>query len=90
MVELREDGYAQLVKPPRGQVLSRQAAPPVYDMNASFYFFRRRFFELGHESAITDCSLVHLMDHICFDIDHPLDYEIMDFLVREDKLDFSL
>ncbi len=90
MVELREDGYAQLVKPPRGQVLSRQAAPPVYDMNASFYFFRRRFFELGHESAITDRSLVHLMDHICFDIDHPLDYEIMDFLVREDKLDFSL
>ncbi len=90
MVELKEDGYAKLVKPLAANVHSRQAAPQVYDMNASFYFYRRNFFDLGYNSAITDRSLVYLMEHICFDIDHLLDYEIMDYLLREEKLDFQL
>lgn len=90
MVELREDGYAKLVKPLRSNVLSRQAAPQVYDMNASFYFYRRKFFDLDYNSAMTDKSLIFHMNHVCFDIDNLLDYEIMDYLLREEKLDFVL
>lgn len=89
MVEERADGRVQLVKAPEGTVFSRQAAPQVYDMNASFYIFRRRFFETKQRSSITDVSLAYAMNHICFDLDEPLDFEIMEFLLREDKLDFQ-
>ena len=43
MVELGADGYVNLVKQSHA-VKTRQQAPPVYDMNASFYIYRRTFF----------------------------------------------
>ncbi|MGY3795208.1 acylneuraminate cytidylyltransferase family protein [uncultured Aquimarina sp.] len=88
VVELQDDGYCKLVK--YSDSKSRQSAPIVYDMNASFYFYRRSFFEQGLKSAITDKSLLFLMDHICFDLDEPLDFEIMEFLLSHNKLDFEI
>ena len=41
MVEQKENGYYGLVK--KGEFLSRQSAPPIYELNASFYFYRRAF-----------------------------------------------
>ena len=90
MVQEEADGRVGLVKKPEGVLMTRQSAPPVYDMNASFYIFRRSFFERGEISSITDYSLAFVMDHVCFDLDEPLDFEIMDFLLREEKLNFSL
>lgn len=42
-VEQKENGYYAQVKALDINVLSRQAAPKVYDMNASFYFYKRCF-----------------------------------------------
>ncbi len=89
MVESTSDGYVQLVKG-TGNILSRQAAPEVYDMNASFYIFRRSFFEREHISSITESSLAYVMSHVCFDLDHPVDFTIMELLLENDKLDFDL
>lgn len=89
-VEQKVNGYYSLVKSLEGGVLSRQTAPKVYDMNASFYFYRRRFFNMDYKGAVTDCSLIYLMPHICFDLDHPIDFEILSFLLANNKLDFSL
>lgn len=88
VVEDKEDGYCKLVCP--SNTKSRQSAPQVYDMNASFYFYRKAFFENGYQSAITDRSLYYLMDHICFDLDEPLDFDIMEFLLKNDKLGMAL
>lgn len=88
VVELKDDGFVKLVK--HSKSMSRQTAPVVYDMNASFYFYRRSFFEQGKKSAITEKSLMFLMDHICFDLDEPLDFEMMNFLISNNKLDFEL
>jgi CMP-N-acetylneuraminic acid synthetase len=59
-------------------------------MNASFYFYRRSFFDMGYKGAITDKSIIYEIPHICFDLDHHLDFEVITFLIENDKLDFKL
>lgn len=91
MVEADENGFYSLVKKGiDGNVLTRQTAPKVYELNASFYWYRKSFFELGEKSAITDKSLIYEMNHICFDLDHPIDFLFMEYLLHYDKLDFNL
>jgi CMP-N-acetylneuraminic acid synthetase len=83
--------YCSLVKKGSDNIpLTRQSAPPVYDLNASFYWYRRSFFDLGAKSVITERSLIYEMDHICFDLDHMIDFEFLDFLLTNKKLDFEL
>lgn len=89
MVEKKENGYYYLVSQ-RGDILSRQSAPKVYDLNASFYFYRRELFEKNFKTAITPKSLIYEMPHECFDLDHPIDFEFLDFLLKNDKLDFKI
>ena len=89
MVELATDGYARLVKKPENNILARQAAPQVFDMNASFYIFKRTFLEQDHRTVITNRSIAHKLPHICFDLDTPLDFEFMAYLIQRDKLDFE-
>lgn len=91
MVEENKNGFYSLVKTnPDGSVMTRQTAPKVYDLNASFYWYRRSFFDSDSKSAITDKSLIFAMDHICFDLDHPVDFLFMEYLLENNKLDFEL
>jgi CMP-N,N'-diacetyllegionaminic acid synthase len=88
MVEIQSNGYYGLVK--KGSFLTRQSAPKVYDLNASFYFYRRSFFEQDNPVTINENSLIYVMPHICFDLDHALDFEFMEYLLVNNKLDFKL
>jgi CMP-N-acetylneuraminic acid synthetase len=91
MVEEKENGFYSLVKTnPDGSSLTRQSAPKVFELNASFYWYRRNFFDLGFNSPITDKSLIYIMPHICFDLDHPIDFNFMEYLLEQKKLDFEL
>ena len=90
MVEQKENGFFAQVKKPNGLVLTRQSASKVYDLNASFYFYKRVFFDLGYKGAITDKSLIYEIPHICFDLDHPIDFEVITYLLVNNKLDFQL
>ncbi len=87
MVEKKENGYYGLIK--KGEFLTRQSAPMVYDMNASFYFYRRAYFDDPSLATINDHSLVYSMDHICFDLDHPVDFEFMEYLLIHHKTGFT-
>ena len=89
MVEKNLDGFYQVVKPLEG-ILSRQKAPEVFDMNASFYIFRDTFFLLNNTKSTTERSLVFVMDHVCFDIDHHIDFLIMEFLIANNHLKLEL
>ncbi|MEJ7694374.1 acylneuraminate cytidylyltransferase family protein [Daejeonella sp.] len=89
MVEKKENNYYNLVKGQPG-VMTRQTAPLVYDLNASFYFYKRQFFTLDLKNVFTDKSLIYLMPHICFDLDHSIDFEFLDFLLKYKKLDFCI
>lgn len=88
MVEERESGYFELSK--KGEFLSRQTANPVFELNASFYFYRRDFFNLETRKVINDKSLIYLMNHTCFDLDHPVDFEFMNYLLENNKIDFTI
>jgi CMP-N-acetylneuraminic acid synthetase len=90
MVEQKKNGFYSQVKLPKGLVLTRQSAPKVYNLNASFYFYKRAFFDLGYKGAITDKSIIYEVLHICFDLDHQIDFEIISYLMENNKLDFEL
>lgn len=86
MVEENKDGFCELCK--KGEFLSRQEAPKVFELNASFYIYKNSFFSNNYKTVITNNSLVFEMDHICFDIDHPIDFDFMEYLIENNKLDF--
>jgi CMP-N,N'-diacetyllegionaminic acid synthase len=91
MVEENPAGFFSLVKTNHdGSVMTRQSAPKVYDLNASFYWYRRSFFDSDLKSPITDRSLIFVIDHVCFDLDHPIDFLFMEYLLDNDKLDFEI
>ncbi|MHA7608245.1 acylneuraminate cytidylyltransferase family protein [Elizabethkingia meningoseptica] len=87
MVEENNSGFYDLCK--KGQFMTRQSAPKVYDLNASFYIFKRDFFKEGYKTVITERSIVYEVPHLCFDLDHPIDFEFMEFLLENKKLDFE-
>lgn len=90
MVEQNENGFFTFIKQPKGLIFTRQSAPKVYDMNASFYFYKRAFFDLGYKGAITDKSIIYVVPHTCFDLDNTIDFEIISYLMANNKLDFEL
>lgn len=87
MVEQKDDGYFNLVK--EGNFLTRQSANKVYELNASFYFYKRDFFNNPNAKVINDRSYIYLMPHICFDLDHMIDFDFLEFLVTNNKLNFN-
>ena len=88
MVEENANGYYSTSK--QGSFLTRQSAPKVYDMNASFYIYRYSFFKDGLKKAITERSLIYELPHTCFDLDHPIDFLTMSFLMENNLLDFEI
>ena len=91
MVEENSNGFYSLVKTNSdGSIMTRQSAPNVFELNASFYWYRRTFFDSGEKSAITNKSIIFEMKHICFDLDHHVDFLFMEYLLQNDKLDFNL
>lgn len=89
MVEEGEDGFVHLVKTPGATMLSRQQGPNVFELNASFYFYRRAFFE-SEVPSLMERALAYIMPHMCFEIDSILDMELLEYLLKHDKLDFTL
>jgi CMP-N-acetylneuraminic acid synthetase len=87
MVEDSGNGFVSLCK--KGNFLTRQSAPKVYDMNASFYIYTEAFFSGNQEKVITERSIAYELPHICFDLDHPIDFEFMEYLVENNKLGFE-
>lgn len=90
MVEKNEKGYWELSKKPKEKnVLSRQTAPEVYEMNASFYLYRSAFFD-EEDLYLFHKALIFKMTHESFDLDHVLDFDFLNYLVINNKLSFKL
>ena len=87
IVEKKDNGYFDVVN--KGLYFSRQQAPKVYDMNSSFYIYSNKFFQANQITTTTSNSLIYIMPHICFDLDHPLDFDFMEYLLTNNKLDFK-
>lgn len=87
MVQQQPDGYYGVVL--GGRYTTRQSAPKVYDMNASIYVYRREALVCDSPRAVTPRSLVYVMDHICFDLDEPSDYDYLAYLLDTGRITIS-
>ncbi len=85
MVELNKEGYAEVSKKPAEGVFRRQDAPKTYDLNASIYFFDRKFLldEKNDSVLSSKKTAIHIMDQIsAVDIDNELDFKFIEFLTE--------
>lgn len=87
MVEENRSGFYELCK--KGEFLTRQSAPKVFDLNASFYIFKKSFFQENYKTVITDRTTVYEVPHLCFDLDNPVDFDFMEYLINSGKLNFE-
>lgn len=84
MVERKADGYFREVA--QGCFDSRQTCPEVYDINGSVYVYRRSALDCEHPRAVSERALVYVMDHLCFDLDEPADYDYLAYLIETGKV----
>jgi N-acylneuraminate cytidylyltransferase/CMP-N,N'-diacetyllegionaminic acid synthase len=86
MVELNDDGYAQLSKELPNDVVRRQEAPDVYAMNASVYVYDRNFL-INTDTVHGERTKVSKMPRErSVDIDTPLDLRFVEFLMEYDNV----
>tara|TARA_B110000503_G_scaffold136796_1_gene219811 strand:+ start:2000 stop:2740 length:741 start_codon:yes stop_codon:yes gene_type:complete len=89
MVEMNSDGTCSLSKTPKEPILSRQNAPKVYEMNASFYYYKRHFF-VPEKMYLFAKSTAFELKHDSFDFDHQVDMDFFEYLIVNNKLNFEI
>lgn len=85
LVEEQPDGTVKLCKELNGNVIRRQDAPIVYEMNASMYIYDRSFLlDANNKTPYAKRAMVYEMPKICaIDIDSELDFKYIEFLIKE-------
>ena len=78
------DGYYRVVM--AGRYKSRQTAPKVYDINGSIYVYRPESLLCEDPKVVTDRTIVYVMDHVCFDLDEPDDYDRLVYMLDSGKI----
>ncbi|WP_395687133.1 acylneuraminate cytidylyltransferase family protein [Caenimonas koreensis] len=85
MVEQKANGFYERVCPPTSEVAGRQLAPKVYAMNASIYVWHRR--TLASSLWTHPRIKLHVMPRErSIDIDHPIDFDIVELLMKRKGL----
>ncbi|RYX91171.1 MAG: acylneuraminate cytidylyltransferase family protein [Comamonadaceae bacterium] len=85
MVEQKDSGFFGRVCAPASEVLGRQLAPKVYAMNASIYAWHRH--TLASSLWATPRIRLHVMPRErSIDIDHPIDFDIVEMLMKKKGL----
>jgi len=87
MVELDENGYAHLCK--ESNIVRRQDAKLVFELNASIYIYNRDFL-LDTNALHSDKTIIYEMPSIAsIDIDGELDFVFVEFLLKNGVFKFD-
>jgi len=81
MVEEGSDGFVRLVK--EGCFSTRQAAPKVYDMNASIYVWWKNVLKEGKKIFLKKTKAFVMPKERSIDIDDNIDFKIAEILMEE-------
>ncbi|WP_417841681.1 cytidylyltransferase domain-containing protein [Terasakiella sp.] len=82
-VELLPNSKVKLSKPPKKNVLRRQDAPKVFDMNASIYVWTRKSLLNAQGGVLNDQTYIYEMpEERSIDIDTPFDLKIVQHLLE--------
>jgi len=85
LVEVNKNGVVHLSKNLPMPINRRQDAPPCYDMNASIYVWKRDFLFNSHTLFNSDTLLYEMPEERSVDIDSPLDFEYVEFLMTRKR-----
>ncbi|SDI30799.1 acylneuraminate cytidylyltransferase family protein [Alteribacillus bidgolensis] len=83
LVEKNKQGVVQLSKPHSSPIFRRQDAPDCYDLNASIYVWKRKALLSQHTLFHKDTELYIMPEERSIDIDSPLDFDIVEFLMSK-------
>lgn len=84
MVEIDKDGKVHLIK--EGSFVTRQSAPPVFDMNASIYVWWKDILK-NYKKTILEKSRIYIMPRDrSVDIDDTMDFKISEMLLKEKQV----
>jgi len=86
LIEVNDTGLVTLSKTLDSRVIRRQDAPKCYDMNASIYIWDRNTI-LNEKSLFMPKTGLYVMpEERSIDIDTPLDYKFVEFLMKENDV----
>ena len=87
MVEVDNNGYAHLCK--TSNVVCRQDAPAVFELNASIYIYKRDYL-LKTDTVYSDKTIIYEMPDIAsVDIDREIDFLFVEFLLKSEVFKFD-
>tara|TARA_Y100001936_G_C15844275_1_gene543691 strand:+ start:18 stop:734 length:717 start_codon:yes stop_codon:yes gene_type:complete len=91
LLELSVNGFARKSKLLKSSILRRQQSPKCYDANASVYVWKRdALFEKFSETSIIEDTMLYIMPvERSRDIDGPLDFEIVEFLMKRKSENYN-
>lgn len=83
MMEVREDGLAEIVKKSERPIVRRQDAPEVYSLSpAAFVIKKSALYDYPHWSK-APCRIYPMPRERAIDIDSALDFELVEFLMNK-------
>jgi len=85
LVEQDKDGKVYLSKKLDCAVVRRQDAPKSYDMNASIYIWKRNIILNKNSLFLENTGLYVMPEERSIDIDNELDFDFVEFLMKENK-----
>ena len=89
LIERDADGRLRTAKQLERTVTDRQSVPATYDMNASIYVWRRDVLMHEDDIFLPDTQLYEMPEERSIDIDTPLDFEIVSFLMQRHKARYT-
>lgn len=83
LIEQNKEGKVYLSKTLDTKVVRRQDAPKCYDMNASIYIWKRETILKENSLFLENTGLYVMPENRSIDIDTPLDFEFVEFLMEK-------
>lgn len=83
MVELNDNNRAYISKKVEKDVLSRQTAPKVYEMNASIYIYDKDFLLKTNTIHSNNTSIYIMPQERSIDIDSEIDFQFVEYLIKK-------
>jgi len=83
MVEINDEGFAELSKKTTQVIVRRQDAPKVYDLNASIYVWKRHALIENNTLFNADTLLYVMPEERSIDIDSEIDFNFVELLMEK-------
>lgn len=83
LVELNNDGTPVLSKKPETPIFTRQSSPQTFDMNGSIYVWHKDILLKNNMLFLERTKLYVMPEERSVDIDTPMDWDIVEFLMAK-------